>query len=306
MTAVITLDARLLATKPLPQPAEGSKDLRGSVAIVGGSREVPGAALLAALGAMRSGAGKLKIATAESCATALGVATPEALVLGLRETEAGGVACAAIRSVVDRVCMADAILVGPGMVEEPECDDLLAMLLAHRTRAVFVVDAGALPKIMERKALLQARRNEVVLTPHAGEMATLLGVSREEVEAEPLNAAQTVSDTLGAVVIVKGSDSFIVSPSGSWCYRGGAVGLATSGSGDVLAGIITGLAGRGASATDAALWGVFLHGEAGTQLSKTVGPLGFLAREIPGCIPGLLAQVSAGRKRLRVTRRPGK
>jgi NAD(P)H-hydrate repair Nnr-like enzyme with NAD(P)H-hydrate dehydratase domain len=126
-------------------------------------------------------------------------------------------------------------------------------------------------------------------------MATLLGVSREEVEAEPLKAARTVSETLGAVVVLKGSDTFIVSPSGSWCYRGGAVGLATSGSGDVLAGVITGLAARGASATDAALWGVFLHGEAGTQLSKAVGPLGFLAREIPSCIPGLLVQFSISR-----------
>ena len=79
---------------------------------------------------------------------------------------------------------------------------------------------------------------------------------------------------------MKGSRSFVVSPSDAWYYDGGAVGLATSGSGDVLAGIITGLAARGASATDAALWGVFLHGEAGAQLSRTVGPLGYLAREI--------------------------
>ena len=284
---------RLLATRPLPQPAEGSKDLRGSVTIIGGSREVPGAVLLAALGAMRSGAGKLQVATALSGAPALGVAMPEALVIGLQETSTGGLSCAAIGSVLDRICVSDAILVGPGMVEETDCDDAVALLVAHVSDAVIVVDAGALRNIMHQAHLLKARQAKVVITPHAGEMATLLGVSREEVEAEPFRAAKSVSDKLGVVVVMKGSNSFVVSPSGAWCYEGGAVGLATSGSGDVLAGIITGLAARGASAADAALWGVFLHGEAGAQLSKTIGPLGFLAREIPGCIPSLLLRTSA-------------
>jgi len=293
MTGLTNLDAHLLATRPLPQPLEGGKDLRGRVTIVGGSREIPGAVLLAALGAMRSGAGKLKIATATSCATALALAMPEALVVGLQETEAGGLSCAAIDRVLDRVCASDAILVGPGMVEEPDCNDALAILLAHETDAAFVIDAGALPRIMERAHVLQNRRGNVVITPHAGEMATLLGISREEVEAEPLEAAKEVCAKLGVVVVMKGSSSFVVSPDAAWYYKGGAVGLATSGSGDVLAGIITGLAARGASAENAALWGVFLHGEAGARLSRTIGPLGFLAREIPDCIPSLLDQAAS-------------
>ena len=293
MSNLFPIDARRLATRPLPQPAEGSKDLRGRVAIIGGSREVPGAVLLAAMGAMRAGAGKLKIATAVSCAAALAVAIPEALVIGLEETVAGGLSCAGIRSVLDRIGDSDAILVGPGMVEEPDCDDALRLIMAYETDAVVVVDAGALPKIVEHADLLNARKSNVVITPHAGEMANLLGVSREEIESEPLRAAKGVADKLGVIVVMKGSRSFVVSPSDAWYYDGGAVGLATSGSGDVLAGIITGLAARGASATDAALWGVFLHGEAGAQLSRTVGPLGYLAREIPGCIPRLLVENSA-------------
>ncbi len=293
MSNLFPIDARRLATRPLPQPAEGSKDLRGCVAIIGGSREVPGAVLLAAMGAMRAGAGKLKIATAVSCAAALAVAIPEALVIGLEETVAGGLSCAGIRSVLDRIGDSDAILVGPGMVEEPDCDDALRLIMAYETDAVVVVDAGALPKIVEHADLLNARKSNVVITPHAGEMANLLGVSREEIESEPLRAAKGVADKLGVIVVMKGSSSFIVSPSEAWYYDGGAVGLATSGSGDVLAGIITGLAARGASATDAALWGVFLHGEAGAQLSKTIGPLGYLARELPGCIPRLLVENSA-------------
>ena len=103
-----------------------------------------------------------------------------------------------------------------------------------------------------------------------------------------------VADKLGVVVVMKGSNSFVVSPSNAWCYEGGAVGLATSGSGDVLAGIITGLAARGASATDAALWGVFLHGEAGVQLSKTIGPLGTWLARYQAAYQGSLSRASTG------------
>jgi NAD(P)H-hydrate repair Nnr-like enzyme with NAD(P)H-hydrate dehydratase domain len=90
---------------------------------------------------------------------------------------------------------------------------------------------------------------------------------------------------------MKGSSTIITAPDGIWLYEGGGVGLATSGSGDVLAGIIAGLAARGAVPTAAALWGVYLHGEAGGRLSQIIGPLGFLAREIPDMIPKLLIQM---------------
>ena len=293
MSQVTDIDSRLLVTRRLPQPEEGSKDLRGRITIIGGSREVPGAVLLAALGAMRAGAGKLQIMTAQSCALTIGVAMPEALVIGLPETEAGGLSGDAISSKLDRLLAADTILIGPGMVEERDCEDALGLILGVENDAVVIVDAGALPNIMKLAQLSHSRRGKVILTPHAGEMATLLGVSREEVEGDALGAARHVAHKLGAVVVMKGSTSFVVSPGQNWRYDGGTVGLATSGSGDVLAGIIAGLAARGTPATDAAIWGVYLHGEAGAALSREVGPLGFLAREIPGCIPRLLVQAAS-------------
>lgn len=292
MREVADINAWLLVTCPLPQPEEGNKDLRGRIAIIGGSREVPGAVLLAALGAMRAGAGKLQVMTALSCAPTIGVAMPEALVIGLPETEAGGLSCEAIGSKLDRLVATDTILIGPGMVEERDCENALSLILSLENDAVVIVDAGALPSIMKLAAVCRRRKGNVILTPHAGEMATLLGVSREEVEQDPLRAARHVANELGAVVVMKGSSSFVASPGQDWRYDGGTVGLATSGSGDVLAGIIAGLAARGTPAADAAIWGVYLHGEAGAELSKTVGPLGFLAREIPACIPRLLVQAS--------------
>jgi hydroxyethylthiazole kinase-like uncharacterized protein yjeF len=285
------IDSALLGSLPLPQPAEGSKEERGRVCIIGGSREVPGAVLLAALGAMRAGAGKLQIATVESRAGALAVAMPEALVISLPETQAGGLQSDPVASTASRWANSNALLVGPGMVEEPDGHDILRCLLHSSHEAVIVVDAGALPRIMELGDSLRKRSGRVIITPHAGEMANLLGVDKEVVEADPASQATRLTQEFGLVVIMKGSQTVITAPGGMWRYKGGGVGLATSGSGDVLAGIIAGLAARGTDPFAAAIWGVFLHGEAGSQLAKKIGPLGFLAREIPDLIPKLMIQL---------------
>jgi NAD(P)H-hydrate repair Nnr-like enzyme with NAD(P)H-hydrate dehydratase domain len=99
---------------------------------------------------------------------------------------------------------------------------------------------------------------------------------------------------LRAVVIMKGAESWVVAPDGThWHYDGGGVGLATSGSGDALAGLVTGILARGADPVTAALWGVYLHGEAGARLARSIGPVGFLAREISGEVPRILREFSA-------------
>lgn len=286
-----TITNALLQTVPLPQPAEGSKEKRGRVCIVGGSREVPGAVLLAALGAMRAGAGKLQIVTVESRAGALAVAMPEALVIDISETPAGGLQSRSVASIASRWADTNVLLIGPGMVEEPECHDILSCVLNGDDEAIVVVDAGALPRITELGDSLRRRSGRVIITPHAGEMANLLGVDIEVVEADPAAAATRLTEEFGLVVVMKGSKTIITGPEGIWRYEGGGVGLATSGSGDVLAGIIAGLAARGAKSIDAAMWGVFLHGEAGSRLARTIGSIGFLAREIPGIIPQLMGEL---------------
>jgi NAD(P)H-hydrate repair Nnr-like enzyme with NAD(P)H-hydrate dehydratase domain len=120
-------------------------------------------------------------------------------------------------------------------------------------------------------------------------MARLLRMEREEVAADPLRAARSAAETYGAVTLIKGEYSHIVAPDGrAFRFKGGGVGLATSGSGDTLAGIVGGLAARGADPLTAALWGVYLHGEAGRQLSQSVGRVGFLARELLDLVPRLM------------------
>ena len=137
---------------------------------------------------------------------------------------------------------------------------------------------------------MRAWRGGVALLPHAREMARLLECEPEEVEIDPLDRRRAAPPSaIDAVALVKGRFSFIAAPDGrAFRFEGGGIGLATSGSGDVLAGIVGGLAARGADPLTATLWGVWLHGEAGRILTERVGRVGFLAREIADLVPGLL------------------
>ncbi len=286
----IPLTSALLATRPLPMPESGSKEQRGTVLVVGGSGETPGAAILAGEAALRAGAGRLRIATVRSVAVAMAVAIPEARLIGLPETEDGAIDP---DRASERVAMladgCEAVLVGPGLTTGDGANALADALLRVCSPTSLVLDAGVIAGLSERAEVVRACGGRAVITPHAGEMARLLDIERPAVEADPLAAAREAAERLGCVVIMKGAQSRIVTPAGEhWLYEGGGVGLATSGSGDALSGILAGLLARGADPTTAALWSVFLHGEAGRILADRVGPLGFLAREIAGEVPSLL------------------
>lgn len=286
----IELTADLLRTLPLPQPVGGSKDARGGVLVIAGSVEVPGAALLAANATIRAGAGRVQIATVQSVALHLAMAVPEAMVIGLAETPDGGIdQHSSIPRLKPKIGKVDALTIGAGMTEGEATTALAVELCRASPASNFVLDAAALHDLGAHAEVIRACEGRVVITPHAGEMAQLLDKSRDEIERDPFDAARSASELLGAVVVMKGAETHIVAPDGdAWLFKGGGVGLATSGSGDVLAGVITGLLARGTQPTQAALWGVFLHGEAGRRLGDREGPLGFLARDLAAEIPPLM------------------
>jgi ADP-dependent NAD(P)H-hydrate dehydratase len=290
---ILTADS--LKAFPLPMPREGSKDERGSALVLAGAASVPGAALLAGVATLRAGAGKLKIATVQSAALGMGLAVPEAMVVGLPETSAGGMDAERSAECLLKVTKGcDALLVGPGLIGDGPTTALAMRLLKALPDASFILDAAAVCGLAQHAADVRPHGGRVVITPHAGEMAQLLDRSREAVEAHPLDAALAAANLLGTVVVMKGAQTWIVDPRGSrWLYEGGGVGLATSGSGDVLAGLVVGLLARGLAPMAAALWGVFLHGEAGKRLAASVGPVGFLARELSNEVPRLLRETAA-------------
>ena len=286
---LITRD--LLQQWPLPQPGdEGDKESRGRVLVVGGARSLPGAMVLAGTAALRAGAGKLQMATCESVALAIGVAVPEALVAGLPETEAGGIDPSAAAGLADRANMTGATLLGPGMVDSEAVRRLVQELLPRIEETVLILDAEAMVGAASAPGALRKLQGNVILTPHAGEMASMLDMDKVAVNDDPVGTVRRAAGEWQAVVALKGAETHIATPDGDiYRYHSGNIGLATSGSGDTLAGIIAGLAARGATPVQAAVWGVWLHGAAGNRLAETMGGLGYLARELLAEIPALMA-----------------
>jgi hydroxyethylthiazole kinase-like uncharacterized protein yjeF len=278
------LDRRALDDHPLPPVIDGDKESKGRLLIIAGSREVPGAALLAATAAMRAGAGKLRIATVASISSPLGLAMPEAMVLGMPEDDDGGFATSAVQPMAHEAAEVDAVVAGPGVRRNGSCGLLARALL--ETGAALAFDVALLKSLRQPD---YERKVPPILLPDADELAALLDADEDVVERDPLGSGSRAAEAYRSLVLVKGVTSHVVTPDGeAWTYDGGAPGLGVSGSGDVLAGIVGGLLARGAEPLNALLWAVWLHGEAGAALAKKVGPIGFLAREIADEVPRLL------------------
>jgi hydroxyethylthiazole kinase-like uncharacterized protein yjeF len=278
------LDKAALDEHPLPPVVDGDKETKGRILIIAGSRDVPGAALLCATAAMRAGAGKLRIATVAGVAANVGIAMPEAMVVGLPQDQDGGFATTSVEPLTKQAEKMDAVIAGPGLQHNDMCDDLARALLG--TEARIALDA-ALLHALDTPAT--DRSSPPILLPHAGELASLLDCDEEEIERDPVGCGLNAAKRYRAIVLVKGVTSHVVTPERqTWVYGGGAAGLGVSGSGDVLAGLVGGLLARGAEPLNALLWAVWLHGEAGAALARKIGPIGFLAREIADEIPALL------------------
>lgn len=289
----VNVDAATLRSWPLPMPSgDGDKEARGHVLVLGGSREMPGAVILAATAALRAGAGKLTIATGASVAQLVAMAMPESRVIGLPENERGGFATGALDQLDPVADKIDAVLIGPGMQDEAATARLVGPLLQRLAggAASIVLDANAMGIVRDPGFRFS---DPVILTPHAGEMAHLTGAAKEDVAAAPEHHAAEAAARWNAVVALKGARTLVISPDGKrWQHQGGNIGLASSGSGDVLAGIIAGLCARGADLAQAGCWGVALHAGAGELLAERMGLLGYLARELPAEIPALLQRFS--------------
>lgn len=285
------LDERLLAATPLPPlSGKGGKEDRGSVLVVAGGGAVPGAPVLTGLSALRSGAGKLQMVATRATAVPLGMAVPESLILSGPQTgrEIGLPSRTRLAAYARGV---DAAVIGPGMMGERIPRAFATGLLELFPLLPAVVDAAALPSATALGRFPELAAGRTVLTPHAGEMAGMLALTKEEVLTDPLGMAREAAALFQSVIVMKGPTTFVSSPSGLvWRHDGGVTGLGTSGSGDVLAGVIGGLLARGAPPLEAALWGVYVHAAAGRRLAQEIGPIGFIASDLLAAIPRVLAE----------------
>jgi hydroxyethylthiazole kinase-like uncharacterized protein yjeF len=291
MPASQPVSAEWLRRWPLPQPDDAdSKEERGRVLVIGGSRSVPGAVRLAGEAALRVGAGKLQLATAASVATALALAVPEALVVGLDEEDDGSLRGDAGKVLRDRAAAANALVIGVGMAEPEPVREIVRTLVAVEGPSAIVLDAAGITCLEGcGRDLLAPARERIILTPNAVEAAALAACELEAVTADPLGVCRQLVAELGVVVSLKGATTYTCAPDGREFVDGaGNVGLGTSGSGDVVAGAIGGLAARGADPVQATVFGMHLHAVAGDRLAERVGALGYLAREVAGEFPAIL------------------
>ena len=278
------LDADALRRWPMPNLAAADKYSRGTVMVLGGSPSTPGAVVLAGIAALRMGAGRLQIATAEAVAAQVGVAVPEAMVVGLCPSRNGFEMSDDLARSVGNV---DALLIGPGMVgESPPTELLTHVLETLGNEAMVVVDALALPAFAalddERRQGIASR---VVMTPNRQEAARLADLPETH---DPDEALRIASQRTAAVLTSFGT---VQAPDGrAWQTTSRSAGLGTSGSGDVLAGLVVGAVARCGDVLQGACWATYAHMEAGRLLGDTVGEVGYLARElldhIPQCLPG--------------------
>lgn len=297
MTPLPPLDAQWLRSHPLPEPDGASdKNSRGRVLVAGGAEFVPGALRLTGEAALRAGAGKLKMATVRSAAMSLGVLVPEAAMIALPAQEDGEIAAEGADILATHLSRCDTLILGPGMSASAQTDDLVARIVsAMEPPLTLVLDAAALTSARHLQSAIARQGGRVIMTPHHGEMAVLTGRDEAAIAADPAAVACEVARQFNAIVLLKANQSIVAGPGGECLlHEGGCVGLATGGSGDVLAGIVGGLAARGADPFTAAAWACWVHGHAGRQLASRIGQIGFLAREILPLIPPALEEAARG------------
>jgi NAD(P)H-hydrate epimerase len=273
-----------------PRTPAGNKFMSGSVLVVGGSTGLTGAVCMACEGAMRAGAGWTRAAVPASLNDIFEVKLTEVMSVPLPDRE-GHLLEEATEPVLEAATRADAVVVGPGMGRE-EATFALAQALVERIEQPLLTDADGLNALAAAELAPAARREApLVLTPHAGELARLLGTESRAVEARRLFSAREAAERSGAVVILKGDDTIVAGPGdpGSLAIsRGGSPALATAGTGDVLSGVIAGFMAGGLDAFEAACAGVYAHAQAGRDAARRLGVRSVIAGDVIESLPTVL------------------
>jgi ADP-dependent NAD(P)H-hydrate dehydratase / NAD(P)H-hydrate epimerase len=268
--------------------AASTKFSSGNVVVIGGSRGLTGAPRMAALAAMRSGAGYVTVGTPASLELAFTAHLLEAMLVGLPEDD-GALSPEALPAAVKAVGRADAVVLGPGLGRSPGAQ-ALARELVQRIDVPLVIDADGLNALAGRLDTLRHRRWPTVLTPHAGELGRLLEVDSSEIERARLAHARAAAAASNAIVVLKGDDTLVAAPSGRVAVsRGGAPGLATAGTGDVLSGVTGAMLAKGLPHAHAACAAVYAHVRAGQLAAAPHGPDAVIASDVIAALPAALA-----------------
>ena len=271
--------------------ANAHKGDAGRVVICAGSPGYTGAAALASDAAVKAGAGLVSLYTPLSSRDVLAIKLTEVMVHGLLERMPGILGGGAASDVASNAEAADVLAIGPGLGTSESTQEAVRTILQKITTPV-VIDADALTALAGHTEILAAMQAQKVLTPHPGEMARLTGLEIAEIEADRINIAKKYAEQWQAIVVLKGAPTVIGGPNGTvYVNSTGNSSLATGGSGDVLTGIIAGLAAQEISLQEAAICGVYLHGLAAELTGIDIG---LAAGELSALLPQAREQVLYG------------
>ncbi len=287
------LDAQAVRALLGRRESHSHKGTFGHLLVVAGSRGKSGAAALVARAALRSGVGLVTVATAASAQPTVASHWAEVMTEPLPETREGSISEPALGRVLELLARRQALALGPGLGTARPTATLVHELLDRRG-APAVADADALNVYAEIPERLRAGAWPLVLTPHPGEAARLLGTSTSDVQSDRLVAARALAERTGAVVVLKGHRTLVAAPDGRVAFNStGNPGMATAGTGDVLTGIVGAYLARGLEALDAARLAVYVHGRAGDLVAQTLGEESLVAGDLIQALPQVLAELAA-------------
>ncbi|MFQ5498818.1 MAG: NAD(P)H-hydrate dehydratase [Candidatus Zixiibacteriota bacterium] len=277
-----------LVTDILPiRKRDGHKGQFGKLLVLAGSTGMAGAAVLAARGAYRSGAGLVRIACPRTVLPTIAPSVIEATTHPLPDVaKKGALALRGLGEVRKLLPQHDAVVIGPGLGQHRETSELVRRLVGGLDRPS-IIDADGLNALVNHLDLLKQTNVPTVLTPHVGEFERMIGESLSESIHERIESAAQFATTYGVVLVLKGSPTVVASTEGSsFINPTGNDGMATGGSGDVLSGIIGTFLSQGLSAPDAAVCGVYIHGLAGDLAAEELTARAMMAGDIAEFLPG--------------------
>lgn len=257
----------------------------GSVLIAACSKGMEGSGIMASKAALRSGAGIVRLALPESLQKSVSAGVLEIMTKGLEDGGSGIIVEACIPQLLEAAGKSSALLIGPGLTDSEDIRAIMHKVVESCTIPV-IIDADGLNAIAADPGILKKRRSEIVITPHPGELARLCGCSSSDIQQDRLGYAGRFAGEFNVIVVLKGFRTIIAFPDGTaYINPTGNPGMATAGSGDVLAGMIAGFAAQKMKLSDAVLCGVYLHGAAGDRGAEEIGEYGLTAGDIIENIP---------------------
>jgi NAD(P)H-hydrate epimerase len=281
-----------------PREPDAHKGTYGHVLVLAGSPGKTGAAAMCALSALRIGAGLVTLGLPESLNDMMEAKLTEVMTEPLPETRERTVALAAWGKILTLMEGKRALAIGPGLSTHPETSELVRELVST-VRVPMVVDADGINALAPKLETLAKAAAPLILTPHPGELARLLSISREEVTQNRIPIAQKVATSFKVHLVLKGGRTLVVDPEGRVAINmTGNPGMATGGTGDVLTGLIAGLLAQGVNPGLAARAGVYLHGLAGDLAAEAVGQEAMLASDLMAQVPDAIRRLKAGELRV--------